>query len=287
MNELKKYYVSDKVQGKEYRRLILFYTCIIFLSFALVIAHVLPAWTLIFAAIVNARIPIIYHEYIHIPLKKQPYFMRILHFMGNPLSPGIAERAFSHLRHHASLNHPENDPDYPIIAGSAVKGFLWCLVEPELAMIFYYKHKPATLPVLGDAAIRLLTFCIVAYFTGWGVFWYLIPSRILTTINYFSFSHMLHRREEEFGTYRTKYSPFVEKVLFPIFVGSKYINAVYFHDVHHTNANIEVSALAQFTFLVRLESEHAEDKVIAVEPDEAIVGLKSQPQELSSERWTQ
>jgi len=223
----------------------LIYNGLIYVHFGIVLAGVLPPWTMLLSApILVVRWMLALHELLHLRSEKEvDPITRLLPLMLTPLSLGYREFLDIHRRHHLFMATPQ-DSEYYQLRGSKLAGLLNAMTAPEQAWFRWLRHKGMDFALLRDTLLRLALFAGMAGLTGWAFLWYWIPVRLAYGSSYFSFFYCLHRRGTEYGVYALPMPAAAEK-LFALLFGREALLATCNHDLHHQHPRVAALQLTQ------------------------------------------
>jgi fatty acid desaturase len=226
------------------------YLALFYAMLVLVCLGYFPVPALVAMVPLASRCQLIYHELCHCR-PRIPLVLAVVPFLMGPLSGGFAEGRREHLRHHAHLNTPD-DGDWWLTRGGPVRGLLVALFYFEHQFFAAWTVRSERRQLLLGASIRFVAFCAAIAVVKWPlIVWYLIPYRLLFGAQYFLFTYVLHRRRGSSGTFPIRFHPLIEGTVARLQVGSKWMDAVHYHDVHHAHPTVAIQHLHRLASKVR------------------------------------
>jgi hypothetical protein len=230
----------EPLEGRRWVREGGLYFALIHVQLAAVLAGVLPRWTLpLLLPLWMARLVIGRHELLHACEEDDvDAFTRLwpMLMMVAPLSPGFRELRVYHQRHH-QLMLTTDDPDWDQMRGSKLRGFLHCLISPEVTLERWICENGVDRALLRDVVLRAVFFVGVAVSCGRLFIWYWLPLRLTYGAALFLFSYVPHRRGPRYGVFRIEPGPAGVALLSALFSRAGWL-ALCNHDLHHMNGNL-------------------------------------------------
>jgi fatty acid desaturase len=229
---------SEEVDAPRLSHLILLCHSLLYLSFAVALAGILPFWTLlVLIPLLLVRWILFIHDLFHLrSAKGVNLVIRLLPILLTPLALGYREYHEIHHQHHRCMATPR-DPEYYQICGSPLRGFFNAMLNPEQAYFRWLASRGMDRTLLVGTAIRLGLFVAIAYLTGWAFLWFWLPLRLSHGLSYFAFFYCLHRRGDEYGVYPL-HLPILAQRVFTLLFGRNALYELCYHHVHHAHPRV-------------------------------------------------
>lgn len=216
----------------------------IHVSLYLALAGWMPVWAMAAAVMVlMPRLHLPLHELLHMrPVEQVNWFTRLNTHIESPISLGYREYRIIHLEHHR-FTATEQDPEWYQIRGGHLRALVYSMFTTEQSFVRWVLQRGMSRSLLVETLIRLVPFAVALWWNPQVFLVYLVALRTTAWLSQFTFHHVLHYRNGQYGTFRLVL-PKPLMFVAGVFVGWKNLPIVCEHPTHHEWPMVRATALS-------------------------------------------